>query len=51
MKACRAFVYADKKVADVSITTAMDIIRDLFDNVLAADSVLGARTVTMVSPR
>jgi alpha-L-fucosidase 2 len=37
------FIYADKKVADISIATTMDmgIIRDLFDNLLAADSVLG----------
>jgi len=37
------FIYADKKVGDVSVATTMDmgIIRDLFDNMLAADSVLG----------
>jgi alpha-L-fucosidase 2 len=38
------FIYGEKKVADISVATTMDmgIIRDLFDNLLAADSVLGA---------
>lgn len=37
------FIYGDKKVADISVATTMDmgIIRDLFDNLLAADSLLG----------
>ncbi|HTI92480.1 MAG TPA: glycoside hydrolase family 95 protein, partial [Puia sp.] len=37
------FIYGDKKVADVSVATTMDmsIILDLFDNLIAADSVLG----------
>jgi alpha-L-fucosidase 2 len=37
------FIYGDKKVADVSVATTMDmgIIRDLFDNVLSAEKVLG----------
>ena len=37
------FIYGEKKVADVSVATTMDmgIIRDLFRNVLAADSVIG----------
>ena len=36
------FIYGDNKVADVSIATTMDmgIIRDLFDNVLAAGKIL-----------
>ncbi|MBS1664419.1 MAG: glycoside hydrolase family 95 protein [Bacteroidetes bacterium] len=36
------FIYGDKKVADVSVATTMDmgIVRDLFDNLLSADSVL-----------
>jgi|GEM_PF-42925 len=38
------FIYGDKKVADVSVATTMDmgIIRDLFDNLIAADSLLGS---------
>lgn len=37
------FIYGDHKVGDVSIATTMDmgIIRDLLDNLLAADSILG----------
>ena len=37
------FIYGDKKVGDVSIATTMDmgIIRDLFDNVAAAEKALG----------
>ncbi|WP_431214239.1 glycosyl hydrolase family 95 catalytic domain-containing protein [Puia sp. P3] len=37
------FIYKDDKVADVSVATTMDmgIIRDLLDNLAAADSVLG----------
>lgn len=37
------FIYTDKKAADVSVATTMDmgIIRDLFENLLAADTVLG----------
>ena len=37
------FIYRDKQVGDVSIATTMDmgIIRDLFDNLLAAQKVLG----------
>jgi alpha-L-fucosidase 2 len=36
------FIYGEKKVAGVSVATTMDmgIIRDLFDNLIAADSVL-----------
>ena len=36
------FIYGDKKVADVSVATTMDmgIIRDLFDNLVAAGKVL-----------
>jgi len=37
------FIYKDDKVSDVSVATTMDmgIIRDLLDNLAAADSVLG----------
>jgi alpha-L-fucosidase 2 len=37
------FIYGEKKVADVSVATTMDmgICRDLFDNLLAAGTVLG----------
>jgi len=37
------FIYKDDKIADVSVATTMDlgIIRDLLDNLAAADSVLG----------
>ena len=37
------FIYGKGKVADVSIATTMDmgIMRDLFDHILAADSILG----------
>ncbi|HEY4291190.1 MAG TPA: glycoside hydrolase N-terminal domain-containing protein [Puia sp.] len=37
------FIYGDKKVADVSVATTMDmgIIRDLFGNLIAAESLLG----------
>ncbi|HVS96263.1 MAG TPA: glycoside hydrolase family 95 protein [Puia sp.] len=37
------FIYADHKAADVSVGTTMDmgIIRDLFDNMTAAEKVLG----------
>jgi alpha-L-fucosidase 2 len=37
------FIYGEKKVADVSIATTMDmgIIRDLFDHILAASALLG----------
>jgi alpha-L-fucosidase 2 len=37
------FIYADKKVGDVSVATTMDmgICRDLFDNLLGAGKVLG----------
>ncbi|GGB17114.1 large protein [Puia dinghuensis] len=37
------FIYGDKKVADVSVATTMDmgIVRDLFDNILAAEKVIG----------
>src|SRR5882724_5591358 len=37
------FIYSDKKVADVSVATTMDmgICRDLFDNLLAAGKVVG----------
>jgi len=37
------FIYDGKKVADVSISTTMDmgIIRDLFDNLIAAGKILG----------
>ncbi len=40
------FIYADKKVADISIATTMDmgIIHDLFDNLVAAGKVLGNDT-------
>jgi len=40
------FIYGDKKVADVSVATTMDmgIIRDLFGNLIAGDSVLGGDT-------
>ncbi len=40
------FIYGEKKVAGVSIATTMDmgIIRDLFDNLLAAEKVLGGDT-------
>jgi alpha-L-fucosidase 2 len=40
------FIYADKKVADISIATTMDmgIIHDLFDHLVAAGKVLGNDT-------
>ena len=37
------FYYSDKKIAEVSVATTMDmgIIRELFDNMLAAEKILG----------
>jgi alpha-L-fucosidase 2 len=47
------FIYGDKKVADVSVATTMDmgIIHDLFDHLVAAGKVLGDDTAFLARVR